>query len=176
MQSSILALDIGNTNIHVGLWHEDTWHLNWRIRTVSQKMPDEYAVLLGNFFRDSGLEWTAIKHVVIGSVVPSLTSTFVDLSQRYAQVDPLLVSARINTGIKVDVDQPEQVGADRIANAAAANKLFGGPAIVVDFGTATNFDVVSREGNYIGGSIAPGIGITLDALIGRTSPIYKVAL
>src|SRR5258708_19397118 len=137
MQSSILALDIGNTNIHVGLWHEDTWHLNWRIRTVSQKMPDEYAVLLGNFFRDSGLEWTAIKHVVIGSVVPSLTSTFVDLSQRYAQVDPLLVSGRINTGIKVDVDQPEQVGAERIPNAPAPHNLFAHPPPPLPFRTPT---------------------------------------
>ena len=172
----LLALDIGNTNIHLGLWHDNTWHLNWRARTVLDKMPDEYAVLLGSFLRDSGFGWPAIRHVVIGSVVPPLTSAFIELTQRYIGVEPLVVSARIKTGIKVDVDQPDQVGADRIVNAAAVHQLYSTPAIVIDFGTATTFDVVSREGNYIGGAIAPGIGIAMDALVGRTAQLYKVTL
>jgi type III pantothenate kinase len=114
--------------------------------------------------------------VVIGSVVPPLTSAFVELSKRYIGVEPLVVSARIKTGIRVDVDQPDQVGADRIVNAAAVHQLYTTPAIVIDFGTATTFDVVSREGNYIGGAIAPGIGIAMDALVGRTAQLYKVTL
>jgi len=118
----------------------------------------------------------AIEGVIIGSVVPPLTETFIELSQRYAEVDPVVVSARIKTGITVAVDQPEQVGADRIVNAAAVHYLYGGPAIVIDFGTATTFDIVARDGSYSGGSIAPGIGIAMDALVGRTAQLYQVAL
>jgi type III pantothenate kinase len=172
----LLAIDIGNTNIHLGLWQNDTWQLNWRIRTVQQKMPDEYAALVGNFLRDSDYDWHAIRSVVIGSVVPPLTSAFIELTQRYIGVEPLIVTAQVNSGIQIDVDQPDQVGADRIVNAAAVHRLYGGPAIVIDFGTATTFDVISREGNYIGGSIAPGIGIAMDALVGRTAQLYKVVL
>ena len=172
----LLAIDIGNTNIHLGLWHDNTWRLNWRARTVHDKMPDEYAVLLGSFLHDSGFEWHSIGHVVIASVVPLLTSAFVELVRRYIGVEPLVVSARTPMKIRVEVDQPDQVGADRIVNAAAVHVLYGGPAIVIDFGTATTFDVISREGNYIGGSIAPGIGIAMDALVGRTAQLYKVAL
>jgi type III pantothenate kinase len=174
--SGLLAVDIGNTNIHMGLWQDNSWRFNWRARTVTGKMPDEYAVLLGNFLRDSGLNWSAIHDVVIASVVPSLTAAFVELTQRYMHVEPLVVTARVKMNICVDVDQPDQVGADRIVNAAAVHRLYGGPAIVIDFGTATTFDVISRDGNYIGGSIAPGIGIAMDALVGRTAQLYKVAL
>jgi type III pantothenate kinase len=172
----LLALDIGNTNIHLGVWDNSTWHLNWRVRTVHLKMPDEYAVLIGHFLRDSGFGWPDITDVVIGSVVPPLTAAFIELSQKYVGVDPLVVSAQVKTGIRIDVDQPDQVGADRIVNAAAVQRLYGGPAIVIDFGTATTFDVVSPEGNYIGGSIAPGISIAMDALVGRTAQLYKVTL
>ncbi len=171
----LLAIDIGNTNIHMGLWRGN-WDLNWRAQTVSAKMPDEYAVLLRSYLRSSSLDLDAVHHVVIASVVPPLTSAFVELTRHYLKVDPLVISTHINTGIKVDIDYPEQVGADRIVNAAAVHKLYGGPAIVVDLGTATTFDVVSKAGNYIGGSIAPGIGIAMEALVGRTAQLYKVAL
>ncbi len=172
----LLALDIGNTNIHMGLWSDNSWRFNWRAQTVAGRMPDEYAALIRNFLHDSNLDYQLIHSVVIASVVPPLTSAFVELTHRYIGVEPLVVSAHVKTGIRVDVDQPEQVGADRIVNAAAVHRLYGGPAIVIDFGTATTFDVISREGNYIGGSIAPGIGIAMDALIGRTAQLYKVAL
>src|SRR3954469_38367 len=112
----ILAIDIGNTNIHMGLWDGSQWRHNWRARTVLQKMPDEYAVLLRSFLTDSGLDWGAIKSVSIASVVPPLTSAFVELSKRYIGVDALVISAQVNTGIRVDVEQPDQVGADRIVN------------------------------------------------------------
>src|SRR5258708_15861740 len=170
----LLALDLGNTNIHLGLWHDNTWHVNWRARAVQDKMPDEYAVLLGSFLRDKGFGWPAIRHVVMGSVVPPLTSAFVELTQRYVGVEPLVVSAHIKTGIKVDVDQPDQVGADRIVNAAAVHQLYNTPAIVIDFGTATTFDVVSREGNYIGGGVSPGGGLCIGALVGRTAARAQV--
>jgi type III pantothenate kinase len=172
----LLAVDIGNTNIHMGLWRENGWRFNWRARTVHDKMADEYAALLRAFLSDSRLDFSAIKSVVIASVVPPLTSAFEELSTRYIGIKPLVVSSHVRTGIKIDVDYPDQVGADRIVNAAAVHKLYGGPAIVIDFGTATTFDVISREGNYTGGSIAPGIGIAMDALVGHTAQLYKVEL
>ncbi|MHB8628189.1 MAG: type III pantothenate kinase [Aggregatilineales bacterium] len=168
----LLALDIGNTNVLIGLWDGVAWTQTWRVRTVRDKMPDEYAVLLRNFLGS----FESIHAVAISSVVPSLTSAFTELCKRYFQLEPLVVSTRINTGIAVRVDQPEQVGADRIVNSLAAHTLYGGPAIVVDLGTATTFDVVARDGSYIGGSIAPGIGIARDALVGRTAQLYQVAL
>jgi type III pantothenate kinase len=176
MSTGLFAIDIGNTNIHMGLWVNDSWRFNWRASTVYERMPDEWGILVRSFLRDSDLGYNAIRGVAIASVVPPLTSAFVELTRRYIHVEPLVVSNHVNLGIKVDVDQPDQVGADRIVNAAAVHKLYGGPAIVIDFGTATTFDVISREGNYIGGSIAPGIGIALDALVGRTAQLHKVAL
>ena len=173
---NLLAIDVGNTNVHFGLWMEGKWKHTWRARTVQDKMPDEYAVLLRNFLRDSGLRYEAIQSVAIASVVPPLTTAFVELSHQYLEIDPLVITGKVNLGIKIDIDQPEQVGADRIVNAAAVHRFYGGPAIVIDFGTATTFDVISREGNYIGGSIAPGIGIAMDALVAQTAQLYKVVV
>ena len=168
----LLALDIGNTNIHIGLWHGSEWGQTWRVRTVRDKMPDEYAILLRDFL--GGFD--AVDAVVVSSVVPSLTGAFVEFCQNYLKIDPLVVSSRIKTGIAIRVDQPEQVGADRIVNSVAAHMLYGGPAIIVDFGTATTFDMIAHDGSYIGGSIAPGIGIARDALVGRAAQLYQVAL
>jgi type III pantothenate kinase len=173
---ALLAVDIGNTNIAMGLWYEGAWRHHWRARTVADKMPDEYAALLRSFLRDADLTYAAIGSVVIASVVPPLTAAFAELSRHNVHVEPVVVNARVNLGIAIDVDFPDQVGADRIVNAAAVHHLYGGPAIVIDFGTATTFDIVSHEGNYIGGSIAPGIGIALDALVGRTAQLYAVTL
>jgi len=175
-RSTFLAIDIGNTNVTLGLWGGGTWLHNWRARTVHDKMPDEYAALIRSFLRDAGLTYRAIGEVAIASVVPPLTSAFVELSEKNIGVTPLVVSATIRTGIQIDVDSPEQVGADRIVNAAAAHILYGGPAVVLDFGTATTLDVVTEDGRYIGGSIAPGIGIAMDALVRRTAQLYKVTL
>jgi type III pantothenate kinase len=174
--SGLLAIDIGNTNIHLGYWQNNSWRLSWRARTVPNKMPDEYAVLVRNFLSSADLGYRAINGVVIGSVVPALTSTFVELSQRYIQVEPLVVTHKTKTGVTIDIDQPEQAGADRIINTAAVVALYGGPAIVIDFGTATTFDVVSAGGAYQGGAIAPGIGIAHDALVSRTARLHKVDL
>ncbi len=168
----LLALDIGNTNIHVGVWDGKAWGKTWRARTIHDKMTDEYAVLLHDFLGS----FDQVQGVVIGSVVPPLTDAFIELANRYIEVDPLVISAQIKLGIGLDVEQPNQVGADRIVNAAAVHTLYGGPAIVIDFGTATTFDVIARDGRYIGGSIAPGIGIAMEALVRRTAQLYKVSL
>lgn len=173
----LLAIDIGNTNIHLGLWQGQSWRLSWRVRTVTDKMPDEYAVLVRNFLNNADLGYAAISGVVISSVVPPLTPTFRELVERYMRLTPLIVTHAIETGIEIAIDQPEQAGADRIVNAAAVVALYGGgPAIVVDFGTATNFDVISAENKYIGGAIAPGIGLAHDALVSRAARLHKVDL
>ncbi len=172
----LLAVDIGNTNIHLGLHRDGEWLVTWRIRTVPDKMPDEYAVLVRSFFREEGLDFDEIEGVVIGSVVPKLTAAFTELSRRYLGHEPLIVGPGVRTGIRLKMDNPHEVGADRVTNAAAARKLYGCPAIVIDFGTATTFDVLSPEGDYVGGAIAPGIGISHDALVSRTARLHKVDL
>lgn len=172
----LLAIDIGNTNIHFGLWDKNQWRITWRARTVANKMGDEYAVLLGNFLQSANLKFNEVENVVMASVVPVLTESFRELVPRYFQTDVLNIN-HTNAGIKIEIDLPEQVGADRIVNAAAVKALHGGgPAIVIDFGTATTFDVISREGAYIGGAIAPGINVALEALVSRTARLYKVDL
>ncbi|MGB1285749.1 MAG: type III pantothenate kinase, partial [Aggregatilineales bacterium] len=172
----LLAIDAGNTNVHLGLWQGQSWRLNWRARTVTDKMPDEYAVLVRSFLNSADVGYGAISGVIISSVVPPLTGAFVELAQRYIGKEPLVVTSSTKTGISVQIDQPEQAGADRIVNTAAVAALYGGPAIVIDFGTATTFDVVSSENNYIGGAIAPGIGVAHDALVSRAARLHKVDL
>lgn len=173
----LLAVDIGNTNIHFGLWDGEKWRVTWRARTVADKMGDEYAVLLRNFLHSAALDFQDVTHVVLASVVPVLTEAFRELVPQYFHTEVLNINHTVNTGIQIAVDLPEQVGADRIVNAAAVKMLYGGgPAIVIDFGTATTFDVISREGAYIGGAIAPGINVALDALVSRTARLYKVEL
>ncbi len=172
----LLAIDIGNTNVHLGLWHQDKWLISWRARTVPDKMPDEYAVLLRSFLESSDLSYAAITGVAISSVVPRLTTAFAQLVRRYIRVEPLIVTHKTDTGVRIEIDQPEQAGADRIVNSAAVVALYGAPAIVIDFGTATTFDVVSADGAYRGGAIAPGIDISQDALVSHTARLHKVDL
>lgn len=172
----LLCVDIGNTNIHLGLWHDDQWRITWRARTVVDKMMDEYAVLIGSFLNSADLGFRAITGVSISSVVPPLTGSFAELSQRYIGVEPLVVTQKTKTGVKIEIDQPEQAGADRIVNTAAVAALYGGPAIVIDFGTATTFDLVSSTNAYIGGAISPGITIAHDALVEHAAKLHKVDL
>jgi type III pantothenate kinase len=176
MISGLLAIDIGNTNIHFGLWQNNSWALSWRARTIANKMPDEYAVLLRNFLSEADLGYRAISGVVIGSVVPALTATFAELVENYLKQPALVVTHQTPMGIKIAIPQPEQAGADRLINTAAVVALYQVPAIVIDFGTATTFDVVSADKAYCGGAIAPGIGIAHDALVSRTARLHKVDL
>lgn len=173
----LLAIDIGNTNLHLGLWQDDEWKLKWRARTVANKMGDEYAVLIRNFLEEIDLDFHDVKRVVIASVVPGLTAAFRALVQRYFDVSALIVDHTTPMGITIDIDFPEQVGADRIVNAAAVQALYGGgPAIVVDFGTSTNFDVLSRNGAYIGGAISIGMNVAMEALVSKAARLYTVDL
>lgn len=172
----LLAIDIGNTNIHLGLWNGDGWRLSWRARTVADKMPDEYAVLVRNFLDSADVGYGAITGVIISSVVPPLTLAFSELTRRYLNQEPLIVRHDTKTGVKIEVDQPEQAGADRIVNAAAIVAKHQYPAIVIDFGTATTFDVISKDGALIGVAIAPGVGVAHDALVSRAARLHKVDL
>ncbi|MGJ3240251.1 MAG: type III pantothenate kinase [Anaerolineae bacterium] len=172
----LLAIDIGNTNVHLGVWHEGSWRLSWRARTVADKMPDEYAVLVRNFLSTADVPSDAIEGVIISSVVPPLTQAFCELSRRYLKQEPLVVRHDTPTGVTLDIDQPEQAGADRIVNAAAIVAYHRYPSIVIDFGTATTFDVISAEGALIGVAIAPGVGLAHDALVSRAARLHKVDL
>lgn len=172
----LLAFDIGNTNIHMGLWQEDQWRLSWRARTVAEKMPDEYAVLVRNFLTTADVGYRAISGVIISCVVPTLTPAFKELVKRYFEIDPIIVQSTSKLGIKIAIDIPEQAGADRLCNAVAMSKLYGAPAVSVDFGTSTNFDVLSANNEYIGGALAPGIHLAHDALVSRAAKLHKVDL
>jgi type III pantothenate kinase len=172
----LLTTNINNTNTMIGLCDGPEWIANWRIKTDQAKQPDEYAMLLRNLFQHHQLSWSDVTGVALASVVPPLTAIFVDMYQRYFHIEPLVVTNKIKTGVKIRIDYPAEAGADRILNALAAGKLHGCPCIVVDFGTATTFDAVSREGDYLGGAIAPGLGIAAEALYTRTAKLPRIEL
>jgi len=172
----LLVMNINNTNTKLGLHRHGQWLAHWRIASDREKMPDEYAMLVRNLFDFEGLSWDDVSGVALASVVPPLTGTFVEMCQRYIGHDPLVVTTEIETGVRVLIDYPAEAGADRILNTLAAHRLYGGPAIVVDFGTATTFDAVSAEGDYVGGAIAPGLGIAAEALFSRTAKLPRIEL
>ena len=172
----LLAVDIGNTNITFGLFSGDELGPRWRIRTIHEKMPDEYGILMLQLFEHGGYRPEDVNGVAIASVVPPLSQAFEAVSRRYVGLDPLLVDAGVRTGVRIQYDDPRQVGADRVVDAAAVKALYGLPACVVDFGTGTTFDAVSKDGDYLGGAIAPGIGIAAQALFERTAKLPRVEL
>ena len=172
----LFAIDIGNTDTTLGVFDNEKLRATWHIATSIHRRTDEYAALLLNLLHHRGLDTTDIKEAVICSVVPPLLATFEELFRRYCQVSPLVVEAGIKTGVSIRADNPREVGADRIANAAAAHHLYGGPAIVADFGTATTFDVVSKAGDYLGGAIAPGIATAAEALFMWAAKLPRVEL
>jgi type III pantothenate kinase len=172
----LLAIDIGNTNIAFGLYKEERLGPRWRIRTIHDKTSDEYGVLLDQLFRHGGYRPGQVEGIAIASVVPPLTPIFYRACQDYLGQTPLIVDTGVRTGVRVRVDNPKEVGADRVVDAAAVRALYGGPACVVDMGTATTFDAISAEGDYLGGAIAPGIGISAQALFERTAKLPRVEL
>jgi type III pantothenate kinase len=172
----LLAIDIGNTDITLGVFEGEKLRATWHMATDIHRLADEYAALLLNLMRQQGLEIANIKAIALCSVVPPLISTFDELFQRYFHITPLLVGAGVKTGVRIRMDNPREVGADRIINAAAAHHLYGGPVIVTDLGTATSFDTVSKEGDYLGGAIAPGIMSAAEALFTRAAMLPRVEL
>lgn len=171
----LLAIDVGNTNITLGLWDGQSWRTHWRLRTIHDQTVDEYGIYLKMLLREAGLS-RAVDRVVLASVVPTLTATFAAVSQRYLGQEGVLLRPDSRLNIRIATDNPNEVGADRIANAAAAYHLFPGPSIVVDMGTATTFDVVSGDGALLGVVIAPGLRLAAEALSGRAAQLSRVAL
>jgi type III pantothenate kinase len=175
----LLLLDVGNTNTVLGLYGEEGSRYakllaHWRVATIKTQTVDEYGVLFRNLFSMENLEAKEVRAIAISSVVPPMDSTLREVCERYFHVKPLFIEPGIKTGMPVQYDNPAEVGADRIVNGVAAFEKYGGPCIVVDFGTATTFDAVSAKGEYMGGVIAPGIGISADALFSRTARLPRV--
>jgi type III pantothenate kinase len=175
-QTMLLALDVGNTNTVLGLYRLTTDELvtHWRISTLRTQTADEYGVLFLNLFAMRKIEATEISSIIISSVVPPLETTLRQVCERYFKVKPMFVEPGIKTGMPILVDNPAELGADRLVNGVAAFARYGGPCIVVDFGTATTFDVVSAKGEYIGGVIAPGLAISAEALFSRAARLSRV--
>lgn len=172
----LLVIDIGNTNITLGLYDGDRLGPRWRLATAHDRMPDEYGLQFLGLLAHDGIRLDQIDGICLASVVPSLSGKIGETCRRYLCQEPLVVGAGVKTGVRIRVDYPQTVGADRVADAAAVKHLYGGPACVVDFGTATTFDAVSAEGDYLGGAIAPGIGISAEALFTRTAQLPRVDL
>ena len=172
----LLAFDAGNTNMVVGVFKDCELITSWRIQTDSYKTTDEYAMLMHQLFQYEGLKKGDIDDIIISTVVPSVLFTLQHLSQKYFNKQAIVVESGIKTGLKIKYDNPKQVGADRIVNAVAAHSKYDGPLIIIDFGTATTFCAISRDGSYLGGTIAPGIKISSDALFEKTAKLPKVEL
>ncbi|RMH00697.1 MAG: type III pantothenate kinase [Chloroflexi bacterium] len=171
----LLAINIGNTNITLGVWNGRSWQQQWRLRTVHEKTTDEYGVTLKALLRRDHLD-NQIDACIMSSVVPVLTATFSRVCEIYLQQPVLHVGPHLDLGITVETDNPSEVGTDRIVNAAASYHLFPGPSITIDMGTATTFDVVTRDGRFLGGVIAPGLGVAADALTSRAAQLRSVPL
>jgi type III pantothenate kinase len=173
----LLALDIGNTNVTIGVFNGRDLCATWRIATDLERLADEYAVTMLGLLHTEGIDHAAIDEAIMASVVPDLAPVFEQLCRRYFKTEPLVVGMGTKTGIRVVYDNPREVGADRIVDVVAALDMYGPPPLViVDFGTATVFDAVSAEGDYLGGAIAPGIGIASEALFERAAKLYRVEL
>ena len=172
----LLTLDIGNTSVHIGLWDGDRIAHTWRIGVEQEKLPDEYGVLLMNLLSTEDITAKDVHACIVGCDVPPLIPTFEQVCRKYFKIEPMVVGHGLRTGVRILYDNPKQLGADRIIDAVAASKLYGTPVIIVDFGTATVFDAVNEQGDYLGGAIAPGIGIASEALFSRAAMLYRVQL
>jgi type III pantothenate kinase len=174
----LLALDVGNTNTVLGIYRLDgpkpELAAHWRVTTHRAQTVDEYGVFFVNLFEMHGMAPSQVHHIVIASVVPPVDSTLRRMCEEYFKVEPIFVEPGIKTGMKMLIDNPTELGADRLCDCVAALELYGGPCIVVDFGTATKFEVISERGEYLGGAIAPGLGLSADALFSHAAKLYRV--
>lgn len=170
----LLAIDAGNTNVTVGVFDGANLIASWRLRTIREQTADEWGINLRSLFRVGELDARIITGVAISSVVPPLDRQLAEMSQRYFRAEPMFVSIDVDLGLKVSIDNPREAGADRLANAAGAFHKYGGPCVVVDLGTAINFDVVSKGGDFLGGVICPGIGIAINGLFEKAARLPLV--
>lgn len=172
----ILTVDIGNSNIVIGVYHGDNLLGSWRMVTRSEKTSDEYGIFIINLLTNSNIDKTEIKSAIVSSVVPNVMHSFENALRKYFNIQPIIVGPGIKTGITISTDNPREVGADRIVGIVAAYHMFGGPLIVIDFGTATTYDVVSEKGEFKYGITSPGIQISADALWQRTAQLPSVEI
>lgn len=172
----ILVIDIGNTNIVLGVYERRKLLHHWRLSTNRSTTVDEYGVMVFNLFQHAEIKLNQIEGVIISSVVPPIMPTVEELCAKYIKKTPLIVGPGIRTGLNIRYENPREVGADRIVNAIAAIELYGPPLIIVDFGTATTFDYIDAKGDYLGGAIAPGIGISTEALYSRAAKLPRIEL
>ena len=172
----LLAIDIGNTAITLGVFRQDALAASWRLATDPGRLPDEYGALLLNLLGHEGLETAQIDAASMCSVVPDMEQVFREVCGRYLNLSPLVVETGVRTGLRILYDSPRDVGADRVVDAVAAMHLYGTPLVIVDLGTATVFDAINREGEYLGGAIAPGVGIGAEALFQRAAKLYRVEM
>jgi type III pantothenate kinase len=172
----LLTIDVGNTNLTLGLYSNEQLGPHWRLATDHGRMPDEYGLQFLGLLDHVGVRVDQVTGVCLSSVVPQLTSRIVQACQVYLLQTPFIVSAQVHTGVTIRYNTPQAVGADRIADAAAVMQLYGGPACVIDFGTATTFNAITAAGEYLGGAITPGIGIAADALFHHTAKLPRVDL
>jgi type III pantothenate kinase len=172
----LLTIDVGNTNTVLGVFREKELVAHWRLTTARDQTVDEYGILTRNLLALAKIEQRDIHAVIISSVVPPLNGTLAETSRRYFEREALFVEPGVKTGMPVHYDNPQEVGADRIVNSVAAFEKYGGPCIAVDFGTAINFDAISARGEYLGGVLAPGIGISAEALFSRAARLFRVEI
>ncbi|MBN3524364.1 type III pantothenate kinase [Paenibacillus apiarius] len=174
----IFVIDVGNTNIVLGVYQQETLLHYWRLSTNRQATADEYGVMIHNLFALAGLSVKDIEGVIMSSVVPPIMHTLEQLCETYLYKTPIVVGPGVKTGLNIRYENPREVGADRIVNAVGAIEQYGGqdPLVVVDFGTATTFDVIDMKGNYLGGSIVPGIGISTEALYQHAAKLPRIEL
>jgi len=170
----LLALDAGNTNITIGAFEDGHLTRRWRLRTIHEQTADEWGILMRNLFALAGLDLTKVDGIIIASVVPPLDSVLTAMAERYFQTTPQFITPGLDIGMPVLYDNPKEVGADRVVNGVAAFNRYGGPCVVVDLGTTINFDVISKNGEYLGGAIAVGIKIAIDALFTKTARLPLV--
>ncbi len=171
-----LAIDVGNTHVMLGVYHEDKIKVYWRLATRRDSTEDELGMIVKNLLQNSNLNMADIDQIAISSVVPPLMYSLDRMARKYFELEPLIIGPGIKTGLNIVTDNPREVGADRIVNAVAALDLYGGPLVIVDFGTATTYCAISGEGNYLGGVIAPGIGISMEALFEKAAKLPRVEI
>ncbi|MEW5807811.1 MAG: type III pantothenate kinase [Acidobacteriota bacterium] len=172
----LLVIDVGNTNTVLGIFSGEELISDWRLSTVKDRTIDEYGILTRNLISLAGIDASRVDAIAISSVVPTLNATLEEMSKIYFQIEPLFVEPGVKTGMPILYENPHDVGADRITNSVAAFTLYGGPAIVIDFGTATTFDVINEKGEYLGGVIAAGPQIAAEALFERTARLPRTSI
>ena len=172
----ILTIDVGNTNIVIGVYQETNLLTYWRLQTDKNRTSDEFGITLVNLFKHENIDFTDLQAIVISSVVPPIMYSLEHALRKYFKLEPIIVGPGIKTGLNIKTDNPKEVGADRIVNAVAASELYGSPAIIIDFGTATTFCAVNSKKDYLGGAICPGIKISTEALYQKAAKLPRIEL